>query len=205
MVASITAPGGARLAPPRDELRQLCGRFRTLDGALVVRLLLEKAGGGDGAWQGRVKALHVLEALLRCGGGGGGAGAAGAGLLAGVGSADWAHRRPARADAPARAGGVRVGSPRHAPGGRVCRPTPEEGPAEAVRAARGTPGGVRRGGGGPGQGAGEEVAEGGRGVRPLTAHLEGGDVAGCGGRADVDGGGAWAGQHARCAQHVRCA
>eukprot|EP01090_Pellita_catalonica_P012120 TRINITY_DN256_c0_g2_i1.p1 TRINITY_DN256_c0_g2~~TRINITY_DN256_c0_g2_i1.p1 ORF type:complete len:581 (-),score=84.98 TRINITY_DN256_c0_g2_i1:44-1786(-) len=65
IVDEITAPGGVRLAPPRDLLHKFCGRCTTLDVALVCDLLLDKLDSE--IWQSRMKSLCVMDEMLKRG------------------------------------------------------------------------------------------------------------------------------------------
>eukprot|EP00286_Rhodomonas_abbreviata_P022113 CAMPEP_0181314088 /NCGR_PEP_ID=MMETSP1101-20121128/14614_1 /TAXON_ID=46948 /ORGANISM="Rhodomonas abbreviata, Strain Caron Lab Isolate" /LENGTH=417 /DNA_ID=CAMNT_0023421123 /DNA_START=243 /DNA_END=1492 /DNA_ORIENTATION=- len=63
LVQNITAPGGVRAAPPKEELKALCAKAKSLDMPLLIMLLCSKLEAD--AWQSRLKTLHVLEALLK--------------------------------------------------------------------------------------------------------------------------------------------
>ena len=60
---ALTAPGGLRAAPPKEELRDLVNKCPSLDLPLLVALLCSKLEAD--AWQSRLKTLHVLDALLK--------------------------------------------------------------------------------------------------------------------------------------------
>lgn len=63
LVAEATEPGGMRATLPRDELRRLSAAVRTLDARAVCTHLQARLGAPE--WQRRLKALCVLEALLK--------------------------------------------------------------------------------------------------------------------------------------------
>uniref|UniRef100_A0A7S0E453 ENTH domain-containing protein n=1 Tax=Hanusia phi TaxID=3032 RepID=A0A7S0E453_9CRYP len=63
VVQALTAPGGLRAAPPKEELKDLVNKCPSLDMPLLVALLCSKLEAD--AWQSRLKTLHVLDALLK--------------------------------------------------------------------------------------------------------------------------------------------
>jgi hypothetical protein len=65
LVDEATAPGGVRATIPRDELRKLCASVHTLNAVAVAQHLEARLAAPE--WQRRLKALCVLEALLKDG------------------------------------------------------------------------------------------------------------------------------------------
>lgn len=63
LVDEITTPAGVRAAPPRDALASFVTRAKTLDLIGLSQLLDEKLSADS--WQARLRALHVIEALLK--------------------------------------------------------------------------------------------------------------------------------------------
>jgi hypothetical protein len=63
LVDEITSPGGVRAAVPREDLRKFCETCESLSGGVVSQLLLAKLNAPE--WQSKLKALAVIEAMLK--------------------------------------------------------------------------------------------------------------------------------------------
>ncbi|KOO34393.1 ap-4 complex accessory subunit tepsin-like protein [Chrysochromulina tobinii] len=63
LVDEVTAPGGVRATVPREELKRFCEAAKSLDKAALARLLEAKLGAPE--WQRRLKALSLIEALIK--------------------------------------------------------------------------------------------------------------------------------------------
>ena len=63
LVDEVTAPGGVRAAISREELRKFLSAVKSLDSRSVAALLQQRMEGSE--WQRRLKALMVIEGLLK--------------------------------------------------------------------------------------------------------------------------------------------
>lgn len=63
LVDELTAPGGVRASVPREELRKFCTTCQTLDSNAIAQLLQAKLEAPE--WQRRLKAMSVIEALIK--------------------------------------------------------------------------------------------------------------------------------------------
>ncbi len=63
LVEEVTAPGGVRATVPRDELRKFVAAAASLDKAALATLLEAKLSAPE--WQRRLKALSLVEALIK--------------------------------------------------------------------------------------------------------------------------------------------